>query len=106
MNTTPSDRGRVLVVDDDVRILDLLVELLIQEGYEVLGARNGSEGFDAAVSFEPDVVISDVVMPVLDGLQLCRRLKDDARTVYIPVLLISGNRRSDDDGLMGLHAGA
>ncbi|HEY6804005.1 MAG TPA: PAS domain S-box protein [Pyrinomonadaceae bacterium] len=106
MHTNPSDRGRVLVVDDDQRILDLLVELLIQEGYEVCGARNGSEGFDVALSFEPDVVISDVVMPVLDGLELCRRLKDDERTSYVPVLLISGNRRSDDDGLIGLHAGA
>ena len=106
MNTIPSDRGRVLVVDDDARILDLLVELLIQEGYEVLAAGNGSEGFDAAVSFEPDVVISDVVMPVVDGLELCRRLKDDERTAYVPVLLISGNRKSDDDGLIGLYAGA
>jgi PAS domain S-box-containing protein len=106
MHTNPSDRGRVLVVDDDQRILDLLVELLIQEGYEVCGAHNGSEGFDVAVSFEPDIVISDVVMPILDGLELCRRLKDDERTSYVPVLLISGIRRSDDDGLIGLHAGA
>jgi PAS domain S-box-containing protein len=106
MNTSPSDRGRVLVVDDDDRILDLLVELLIQEGYEVCGAHNGSEGLDQAVSFAPDLVISDVVMPVVDGLELCRRLKDDERTSYIPVLLISGIRQSDDDGLQGLHAGA
>jgi PAS domain S-box-containing protein len=106
MNTSPSDRGRVLVVDDDERILDLLVELLIQEGYEVCGAHNGSEGLDLAASFEPDLVISDVVMPVVDGLELCRRLKDDEKTSNVPVLLISGIRRSDDDGLQGLHAGA
>src|SRR6185503_9531689 len=73
---------------------------------EVSGARNGSEALDLAVTFEPDVVISDVVMPVLDGLELCRRLKDDERTTYVPILLISGLKRSDDDGLLGLHAGA
>jgi PAS domain S-box-containing protein len=106
MNTSPSDRGRILIVDDDDQILDLLVELLIQEGYEVCGAKNGSEGFNVAVSFEPDLVISDVVMPVVNGLELCRLLKDDERTTYIPVLLVSGIRRSDDDGLLGLHAGA
>lgn len=106
MNTSTSDRGRVLIVDDDDRILDLLVELLTEEGYEVGSARNGSEGLSLATSFLPDVVISDVVMPVVDGLELCRRLKDDERTVNVPVLLISGLRRSDDDGLMGLHAGA
>src|SRR6478672_6805330 len=106
MNTSPSERGRVLIVDDDDRILDLLVELLIAEGYEVVGAKNGSEGFDVAVSFEPNLVISDVVMPVVDGLELCRRLKDDERTTYVPVMLVSGIRRSDDDGLLGLHAGA
>ena len=106
MNTSPSDRGRILIVDDDEKILDLLVELLIQEGYEVCGAKDGSEGFALAVSFEPDVVISDVVMPVLNGFELCRLLKDDLRTTYIPVLLISGNKRSDDDDLLGLHAGA
>ena len=106
MNPSSSERGRVLIVDDDDKILDLLVELLALEGYEVSAARNGSEGLEKAASFEPDVVISDVVMPVVDGLELCRRLKDDQRTAYVPILLISGIKRSDDDGLLGLHAGA
>jgi len=106
MNPTPSDRGRVLIVDDDDKVLDLLVELLTLEGYEVSGAKDGSEALGIAASFEPDVVISDVVMPVVDGLELCRRLKDDERTMYVPVMLVSGIRRSDDDGLLGLHAGA
>lgn len=106
MNTSSADRGRVLIVDDDDKVLDLLVELLADDGYEVSAARNGSEGLDIAASFEPDVIISDVVMPIIDGLELCRRLKDDERTTYIPILLISGLKRSEDDGLVGLHAGA
>src|SRR3981189_222374 len=106
MSISSSDRGRILVVDDDQRILDLLVELLGQEGYEVSAAKDGAEALELALSFEPDVVISDVVMPVVDGLQLCRRLKDDPRTANLPVLLISGTRHSPEDGIQGLYAGA
>jgi PAS domain S-box-containing protein len=106
MSITTSDRGRVLIVDDDRKILDLLVELLQLEGYEIATALDGSEAFDLIISFDPDVVISDVVMPVLGGLELCRRMKEDPRTAYIPVLLISGRIPSDDAGIEGLHAGA
>jgi PAS domain S-box-containing protein len=106
MTTSSSDRGRVLIVDDDSKILDLLVELLELEGYEVAAAAVGAEGLELAHSFVPDVVVSDVVMPVLGGLELCRRLKEDARTAYVPVLLISGIRKSNDAGIEGLYAGA
>ena len=106
MTTSTSDRGRVLIVDDDRRILDLLVELLELEGYQVAGGADGAEGLDLAHSFGPDVVVSDVVMPVVGGLELCRRLKEDPRTAHVPVLLISGIRKSDDAGMEGLYAGA
>ncbi|HJT27620.1 MAG TPA: PAS domain S-box protein [Pyrinomonadaceae bacterium] len=101
-----SDRGRILIVDDDRKILDLLVDLLQLEGYEIATALDGSEAFDLAISFDPDVVVSDVVMPVVGGLELCRHLKEDPRTAHIPVLLISGRIPSDDAGIEGLHAGA
>src|SRR5215211_1636864 len=106
MSINTSERGRVLIVDDDRKILDLLVELLQVESYEIATAIDGSEAFDLAISFDPDVVVSDVVMPVLGGLELCRQLKDDPRTAYIPVLLISGRIPSDDAGIEGLYAGA
>ena len=106
MTTSTSERGRVLIVDDDSKILDLLVELLELEGYEVASAGDGAEGLELAHSFVPDVVVSDVVMPVLGGLELCRRLKEDPRTAYVPVLLISGIRKSNDAGMEGLYAGA
>src|SRR5689334_15511606 len=106
MSINTSDRGRVLIVDDDRKILDLLVELLQLEGYEVATAVDGSEALGLALSFAPDVVLSDVVMPEVDGLELCRRLKDNPRTAYIPVMLLSGRIPSDDAGIEGLHAGA
>ena len=106
MNTSTSDRGRVLIVDDNHHILDLLVDLLEIEGYEVAGAADGAEGLHLAQSFCPNVVISDVVMPVVGGLELCRRLKEDPRTARVPVLLISGIRKSGEAGMEGLYAGA
>jgi len=106
MSTKTSERGRVLIVDDDRKILDLLVELLQLEGYEVATATDGAEAIDLSVDFVPDVIVSDVVMPVVGGLELCRRLKEDSHTAHIPVLLISGRIPSDDAGIEGLNAGA
>jgi len=106
MSTSSSERGRVLIVDDDRRILELLVELLEIEGYDVASAGDGAEALELAFTFDPDVVVSDVVMPVVGGLELCRRLKEDRRTAYVPVLLISGIRKSNDAGIEGLYAGA
>ena len=106
MSTSTSERGRVLIVDDDRRVLDLLVDLLELERYAVAAASDGEEGCDLAHSFGPDVVLSDVVMPRVNGLELCRRLKQDPRTASIPVLLISGIRKADEAGIEGLHAGA
>ncbi len=106
MRTSTSERGRVLIVDDDRKILDLLVDLLELEGYLVSTASDGAQAIELARSFDPDLIVSDVVMPVLGGLELCRRLKEDARTAYIPVMLISGLIPSDDGGIQGLHAGA
>src|SRR5688572_30447950 len=106
MTTPTSDRGRVLIVAADPKVLDLLMELLGTEGYEVAAAPNGEQAFDVAVSCEPDVVISDVVMPIVDGLELCRRLKTDQRTSNTPILLISGVQTSPEDSIRGLYAGA
>ena len=97
---------RVLIADDDDRVLSLLVELLEQEGYEVFAAQDGGTALELALATELDVVVSDVVMPVMDGIELCRRLKKHVQTAHVPVLLISGVRRSSDDGLEGLTAGA
>lgn len=106
MTINTSDRGRVLIVDDDRKILDLLIELLEFEGYEIATATDGTEAIGLSIGFVPDVIVSDVVMPVLGGLELCRRLKEDPRTAGIPVLLISGRIPSDDAGIDGLNAGA
>jgi PAS domain S-box-containing protein len=106
MSANTSDRGRVLIVDDDRKILDLLVDLLALEGYEIATAGDGAAAIDLTLSFAPDIIVSDVVMPVVGGLELCRRLKENPRTTDVPVLLISGLITSDDAGIEGLQAGA
>src|ERR1043165_1471268 len=106
MTTSSSDRGRILIVDDDRKILDLLLDLLALEGYQVATAGDGSEAIDLARSFNPDILISELVMPKLSRLETRLRLKEHARTAYVPVLLISGLATSDDANIEGLHAGA
>src|SRR6266851_973348 len=101
-----SEKYRILIVDDDQKICALLTELLQAEGYEVASVGDGGSALEIISSFEADVVISDVVMPVIDGIELCRRIKTEPRTAHIPVLLISGLRNALEDNIEGLTAGA
>ncbi|MDQ6651917.1 MAG: PAS domain S-box protein, partial [Acidobacteriota bacterium] len=101
-----SEKCRILIVDDDQKICALLTELLEAEGYEVASVGDGGTALEIVGSFEADVVISDVVMPVIDGIELCRRIKTEPRTANIPVLLISGLRNALEDSIEGLTAGA
>ena len=95
-----------MVVNDTPEVLELLTLLLTHEGYHVVSAKNGRQALEMAHTEEPDIVISDVVMPEMDGLEFCRRLKQDAATRDVPVLLVSAVRTADEDSLTGLVAGA
>lgn len=106
MIRTSQEKCRVLIVDDDEKIRSLLVELIEIEGYEVAVAVDGGSALELVAVFEPDVVISDVVMPVLDGIELCRQIKQNSKTSDIPVMLMSGHRNAAADSLEGLTAGA
>lgn len=86
----PADRRRaplVLVIDDEPPIVELLAVLFEEEGFIVLSAYDGAEGLRLAEERQPDLVISDVSMPRLSGIDLVRRLRDDGREV--PVILMS-----------------
>ncbi|HEV2884630.1 MAG TPA: PAS domain S-box protein [Pyrinomonadaceae bacterium] len=106
MIKTSSEKCRVLIADDDPKISSLLSELLENEGYEVASVGDGGQALEKVYSFQPDVVVSDVVMPVLDGIELCRRIKNDQTSNGIPVLLVSGHRNAPEDSIEGLTAGA
>lgn len=86
----------VLVVEDDDAILLLLEEVLGEEGYTVRKATNGLEGLEQVLQHHPDLVISDLMMPVLDGIDMAAAIRADARYRDLPLVAISGARRPDD----------
>jgi two-component system response regulator MprA len=94
---------RILVVDDDAAVRDSLARTLRFEGHQVDTARDGQEALDAVHAGEPDAMILDVSMPVLDGLHTCRQVR--AEGVLIPVLMLTA-RDSVGDRVAGLDAGA
>jgi two-component system response regulator MprA len=94
---------RILIVDDDPPVLRMLVRTLAAEGYETVVAPDGGAALAAAERSVPDLVVLDVAMPGLDGLQVCRRLRD--KGVGVPVLLLTA-RDTVEDRVAGLDAGA
>jgi DNA-binding response OmpR family regulator len=88
--------ARVLVVDDDPVIQKLLKVNFEMEGYEVLSAADGAEGLDQAKSGNPDIIILDVMMPKMNGLEVLAALKADAETDTIPVILLSAKAQAGD----------
>jgi DNA-binding response OmpR family regulator len=87
---------RILVVDDDPRLLHVVSMYLGIEGYEVDTAPNGEEGLRLLEHNRPDLVILDVMMPGIDGLEACRRIKSNPETRTIPVVLFTALSRTDD----------
>jgi signal transduction histidine kinase/DNA-binding NarL/FixJ family response regulator/ligand-binding sensor domain-containing protein len=94
----------LLICEDNPVILSYL-EVFLRSGYEVLKARNGQEGFEFAQQHLPDLIITDVVMPVMDGLELTEAIKKHPLTCHIPVVIISGKDQTDDI-ISGKSAGA
>ena len=97
-------RPLLLLVEDDVEILNFMAESLSSE-YRILKVYNGQAGCDVALDMIPDVIVSDVMMPVLDGIGLCRRLKNDVRTSHIPIVLLTA-KDTRDDQQTGYESGA
>lgn len=96
---------RVLVADDDDSSCELLEEILRRENFDVITAGDGREAFERFVHFRPDVVLLDMQMPHLDGLEVCRRIKADPETRLIPVVLVTALSHVDDR-IRGIRAGA
>lgn len=82
-------RGTVLVVDDAASSVDLLRDLLTEAGYAVLAARDGAAALSEVENVRPDAILLDVLMPGLDGFEVCQRLQSSARTADVPVLFIT-----------------
>jgi two-component system alkaline phosphatase synthesis response regulator PhoP len=98
-------KGKILVVDDEVYILHILEFSLGAEGFEVITANNGAIAVEKAMQEKPDLIVLDIMMPVLDGYETCRRLKREPETKHIPVILLTAKGREADKRL-GFEVGA
>lgn len=97
--------ARILIVDDEALNLDVLGRLMVRLGYHVRTAINGAAALAAASEERPDVVLLDINMPGIDGVEVCRRLKANPETRLIPVVLISALSETYDR-IRGKEAGA
>lgn len=96
---------RVLIVEDDSSLRRLLEIRLSVDGFETRAAGDGQAALDELAAWTPDVVLSDIMMPRLSGLSLCRAVREDPRTAAIPVILLTA-RLLDDDIQEVLRLGA
>ena len=97
-------REKILVVDDSALVRNMMKQGLSQQGFEILTANDGQEGYDAAVEHEPDLIVTDFNMPKMDGRELTRALKSREALSDIPVLMLTA-ADSDTDQRKGKHAG-
>jgi len=95
---------RILIVDDNVSNVKVLKTRLAAEGYEIVTAADGEEGLAAARQHTPDLILLDVMMPKLDGLEVCRRLRADAAFPFTPIIMVTAMSDSKDV-IAGLEAG-
>ncbi|HEX6666553.1 MAG TPA: response regulator transcription factor [Solirubrobacterales bacterium] len=99
---TDQGGGRVLIVEDDTDIADVLRRSLRNEGYEVRTSADGIEALDVAAGFVPDLVVLDLGLPGMDGIEVCRRLRTDGD---VPILMLTA-RAETEDRVTGLDSGA
>jgi CheY-like chemotaxis protein len=96
---------KMLIVDDDATFVVFLRDILESRGYQVHAARNGPEGLEKARQKRPDLILLDVMMPQMDGYEVCRRLKEDSSTAQIPVLMLTAKGQVKEK-VKGLNIGA
>lgn len=96
---------KILVIEDEPSLREILTYNLRHEGFEVIAAADGQEGLRQAERESPDLLILDLMLPVVDGLQVCRQLRGNARTHDIPVLMLTA-RSEERDEIVGFRMGA
>ncbi|MBS5518207.1 MAG: response regulator transcription factor [Clostridiales bacterium] len=98
-------KQKILAVDDERHILELISYNLAEAGYEVETVETGEEALSKTAEFHPDLILLDVMLPDIDGLQVCTRLKRDPDTAGIPVIMLTA-RGDEIDKVLGLEMGA
>ena len=102
-NTYDEDKKTILAVDDESSIIDLLKFNIEKEGYNFISASDGEEGLQKVINEKPDLVLLDVMLPKMDGLSVCRKIRQEQ--INIPVIMLSA-RGEEIDKILGLEIGA
>ena len=98
-------KKRILIVEDEVQMVEMVKIRLETNGYDVLAAYDGEEGLDKARKEKPDLIILDLMLPKMDGYKVCGLLKKDARYSSIPVIMFTA-RAQEEDTKLGKELGA
>jgi two-component system, OmpR family, alkaline phosphatase synthesis response regulator PhoP len=98
-------KAKVLVVDDEKDLIELVRYNLEKEGFQVTSALDGETGFAIAVQSMPDIVLIDLMLPGIDGLEVCSRLRKSERTARIPIIMLTA-KSGESDRVVGLEMGA
>jgi len=98
-------KKKILIVEDEESLLKLESILLTSKGYDVRGVSNGQQALDAIAEEKPDLVLLDIMLPEIDGFEVCQRIKDDPETTDIPVIMLTA-KKSREDMARGEKVGA
>jgi two-component system, OmpR family, alkaline phosphatase synthesis response regulator PhoP len=90
---------KILVIDDEPEITEIIKAFLTNVGYEVLVENSSVMGVEKAKTYRPDLILLDIMMPVMDGYEVCANIKKDMELSGIPILFLTGKDASDDAGL-------
>jgi twitching motility two-component system response regulator PilG len=98
-------KKKILIVEDEESLLKLESILLTSKGYQVEGVADGLAALEAVKNHEPDLVLLDIMLPEIDGFEVCRRIKEDPSTKHIPVIMLTA-KKSREDMARGEQVGA
>ena len=98
-------KKKILVVEDEQDLLTLQSMLLSIEGYTVEGVMDGQTALDVVETMKPDLILLDIMLPEVDGFQVCRQLKSNEATCHIPIIILTA-KKSKEDLIMGEQVGA
>jgi len=100
-----ANKPTILVVEDEEDLRDIVIYNLEREGYKTVGVESGEEGLELAISLKPDLVLLDLMLPGMNGMDVCRNIKQDSNTKDIPVIIVSA-KGEEVDIVSGLELGA
>ena len=105
MSQQKSSRGTILIIDDEKDLIEMVRYNLDKEGFDVIAANDGKSGLEIAMKHKPSLVILDLMMPGMDGLQVCREMRGDDRSRRVPVIMLTA-KAAETDRIVGLEMGA